>query len=99
MAERRRIYDGEFKENAVRLLDHSGKTGREIEDDLGIGRGLIYRWRQNLRQESEDGILAFPGNGNPRDEELARLRKELAEVSEERDILRKAVAIFSKTKR
>ena len=54
---------------------------------------------RQIRQESKNGILAFPGNGNPRDEELARLRKELAEVSEERDILRKAVAIFSKTKR
>ncbi len=99
MRETRRIYDREFKENAVGLLEHSGKSGREIEDDLGIGRGLIYRWRQNLRRESEEGIRGFPGNGNPRDEELARLRKELGEVSEERDILRKAVAIFSKTKR
>lgn len=99
MGEGRRIYSREFKEDAVRLLESGTKTGHQIEEDLGIGHGLIYRWRREMRLEHEKGIRAFPGNGNPRDEELVRLRKELAEVSEERDILRKAVAIFSKTKR
>ena len=99
MAETRRVYSREFKEDAVRLLESETKTGREISDDLGIGQGAIYRWRRQLQEQHEAGIRAFPGNGNPRDEELARLRKELAEVSEERDILRKAVAIFSKNKR
>jgi transposase len=99
MAEGRRNYSREFKEDAVRLLETGTKTGPEIEEDLGIGRGVVYRWRREMRREAEDGIRAFPGNGNPRDEELARLRKELTEVTEERDILRKAVAIFSRTKR
>jgi len=44
----------------------------------------------------EENLRVFPGQGNPRDEELARLRKELADVTLERDILKKAVAIFSK---
>ena len=92
MAETRRKYTREFKIEAVRLLENSDKSGR----DLGIGRGMIYRWRREL---SEENIRAFPGHGNPRDEELYRLRKELAEVKEEREILRKAVAIFSKPKR
>jgi len=99
MGESRRKYSRQFKEDAVRLLEAGTRTGYEIEEDLGIGRGLIYRWRREMRHEAEQGIRAFPGNGNPRDEELARLRKELAEITEERDILRKAVAIFSKTKR
>lgn len=99
MAETRRDYSREFKEDAVRLLESGTKTGREIEEDLGIGRGLIYRWRKQLREEHEAGIRAFPGHGNPRDEELVRLRKENAEIREERDILRKAVAIFSRVKR
>ena len=99
MAETRRVYSRQFKEDAVRLLDSGTKTGREIAEDLGIGQGAIYRWRRQLQEEHEAGIRAFPGKGNPRDEELVRLRKELAEVSEERDILRKAVAIFSKVKR
>ena len=97
MADKRRIYTREFKIEAVRLLESSSKSGREIEDDLGIGRGQIYRWRKQF--EAEDGnIRAFPGTGNPRDEELARLKRELAIVREERDILRKAVAIFSRPK-
>ena len=99
MGESRRKYSREFKEDAVRLLENGTKTGYQIEEDLGIGRGLIYRWRREMRQQAEQGVRAFPGNGNPRDQELARLRKELAEMTEERDILRKAVAIFSKTKR
>ena len=95
----RRNYSREFKEDAVRLLESSGKTGREIEEDFGVGRGLIYRWRRELQEEQEAGIGAFPGKGNPRDEELAQLRKEGPELREERDVLRKAVAIFSKVKR
>ena len=99
MGEGRRTYSREFKEDAVRLLESGTKTGHQIEEELGIGHGLIYRWRREMRQEHEQGIRAFPGNGNPRDEELARLRKENAEIREERDILRKVLAIFSKTKR
>lgn len=96
MAETRRKYDKEFKMEAVRLLEQGIKSGPEIERDLGVGRGQIYRWRAQLHA---DGTRAFPGNGNPRDEELARLRRELKIVTEERDILRKAVAIFSKPKK
>ena len=99
MAEKRKDYTREFKIEAVRLLNTSGKSGHEIEADLGIGSGSIYRWRKQLEAESTEGIRAFPGNGRPRDEELFRLRKELADVKEEREILRKAVAIFSRTKR
>ena len=99
MEEKRSKYTREFKVEAVRLLNSSGKTGHEIEVDLGIGNGSIYRWRKQLEAEGSEGIRAFPGNGRPRDEELFRLRKELADVKEERDILRKAVAIFSKVKR
>ena len=92
----RRKYTKEFKEEAVQLLNTSGKNGHELEKELGIGGGMIYRWRKELGQE---GKRAFPGNGIPRDEELAQLRKENAVLREERDILRKAVAIFSKSQR
>jgi transposase len=96
MSETRRKYTKEFKIEAVRLFETSSKSGREIERDLGIGRGVLYRWKREMQDEN---LRAFPGHGNPRDEELYRLRKELAEVTEERDILRKAVAIFSKPKK
>ena len=87
----------QFKEDAVRLLNSSGKSGPDIEKELGIGQGQLYRWKRELGQES-DGVKAFPGKGNPRDAEIARLKKELAIVTEEREILRKAVVIFSKPK-
>ena len=94
----KRKYTREFKERAIAMLESSGKSGREIEQDLGIGSGMIYRWRAQSRSEG-NGIRAFPGKGNPRDEELAKLRRELTVVKEEREILRKALAIFSKAKR
>ena len=97
MSESRRQYTREFKIEAVRMLNN-GKSGRDIEGELGIGKGVVYRWRRQLEEEG-DGIRAFPGIGNARDEELACLRKELREVKEERDILRKAAAIFSRVKR
>jgi transposase-like protein len=60
MGERKK-YTREFKEEAVRLLETSGKNGHEIERDLGIGTGQIYRWRAQLAQEaSGSGIRAFP---------------------------------------
>ena len=92
MGERRK-YTKEFKIEAVRLLNSSDKGSHEIEKDLGIGTGVIYRWRRELEKEGTEGIKAFPGNGNRRDEELARLHKEVSVLREERDILRKAVAI------
>ena len=67
-----------------------------FQHDLGIGSGQIYRSR---KQFSADGASAFPGNGKSRDEELAALRKENKELREERDILRKATAIFSRPPR
>jgi len=96
MKQRRRKFTKEFKVEAVRLLEERDKTGKSIAEELGITSGLLYRWRKELRQEK---LRAFPGNGNARDEELFRLKKELAIVKEERDILRKAVAIFSGARR
>jgi len=92
----RKRYSKEFKLEAVRMLEAGDRTGQQIEVELGIGSGQVYKWRKEL---GASGQRAFPGNGTPRDEELVRLRKELARVSEERDILRKAVAIFSKPPR
>jgi transposase len=97
MAETRKRYTREFKVRAVKMLE-DGKSGHEIEKDLGIGGGLVYRWRQQLGQEG-NGVRAFPGNGKVRDEEMDRLQRENRSLREERDILRKAVAIFSKPAR
>ena len=96
MSEKRKGYTRDFKIQAVELLNTSGKPGHQIETELGIGHGVIYRWRKQL---AEEGQLAFPGNGNERDKELAILRRECAELREEREILRKAIAIFSDRRR
>ncbi len=92
----RRKFTKEFKLEAVRLLDQRRKPALELEKELGLAPGQVYRWRKELHI---DGKHAFPGNGNPRDEELARLRAEVSELREQRDILRKAVAIFSKVQK
>ena len=89
----RRIFDRQFKIDAVNLLKTSGKTATAIASDLGIPRDALSRWKREIEEQN---LIAFPGKGNPRDEELTRLHKELAEITMERDILKKAVAIFSK---
>jgi len=94
MSERRRSYSAEFKMEALRLLETSGKTATQIERELGIGDGCLSHWRKQLESNSSQ---AFPGHGRvPADqEEVVRLRRELEIVRQERDILKKAVAIFS----
>lgn len=96
---KRRKYTKEFKIEAIQLADTTEKSTAEIEYDLGIPSGMIGKWRRQLAFADQQGLSVFPGNGIPRDEELSRLRKEYAEMREERDILRKALAIFSKTNR
>ena len=87
-------YDKEFKIEAVRLASEPGNTQAGIERDLGIGQGIISRWKRQLLRDGED---AFPGKGRikPQDEQLRRLKRENERLRRERDILKKAVAIFS----
>ena len=87
-------FDKEFKIEAVRLASEPGNTQSEIERDLGISQGIISRWKHELRK---DGDQAFPGKGRlkPDDDELRRLKRENERLRQERDILKKAVAIFS----
>jgi transposase len=89
----RRKYDRQFKTDAVELWENSGKSMAEVARELGIAPNRLYRWKDQLRT---DPAKAFPGNGVARDEEMERLRKEHAEMKMERDILKKALAIFSK---
>ena len=94
MGKPRGKYTKKFKEDAVEMLETTDKSGHQIEADLGIGSGQVYRWRKEL---SNHGPHAFPGNGRSRDQEMAELRKENAILRQERDILRKTIAIFSRT--
>ena len=97
MAGKRRKHSEEFKRDAVSLTFKSGKGITEIAEDLGLNRSVLARW---CREHEELGNNAFPGNGlrklSPLEEENLRLKKELADTREERDILKKAVHIFSR---
>ena len=88
----RRTYDEQFKRDAVLLVETTGKSISEVASNLGIKYNVLSRW---MRENKDPTQKAFTGKGNVRDEEMARLRKEIAEVKMERDILKKAVAIFS----
>jgi len=89
-------YTKEFKQEAVRLLNLGEKPASELDLELGIKRSLLYRWRDQMATKGE---AAFSGSGRPKDDQLSevpRLKKELKEVKEERDILKKAAAYFAK---
>lgn len=96
MGEQRSKYSREFKEQALELMSSSDKSVGKLAEELGVTASQLYRWRRDKEQE---GDQAFRGNGNSREDELLAARKEIARLREERDILRKAVAIFSSPKR
>ncbi len=97
-AHQRRKYDSEFKRNAVLLTEEPDRTVREVAESLGISADLLYQWRKRYRQQ---GDLAFPGNGKvaltPEQQRIQELEKRLKDAEMERDILKKAMAIFSRT--
>ena len=91
----RRRYTREFKQEAIRLYETSGKSVHQVEVDLGITPGLLTKWRT---QERSNGQQAFVGTGHQMEveAELRRLRRELEIVRQERDILKKAIQVFSR---
>jgi len=93
----RRIFTREFKIETVEFLLHGDKTAVEVSRDLGIRTELLYRWK---REYINDKNHSFPGTGHlqdPEEERIRKLERELRSVTEERDILKKVVAIFSTT--
>ena len=92
---KRRKFSKEFKIDTVNLIKLGEKSVPSLEKELGIQRSTLYSW---IRKYDEDHQDAFPGEGKlkPADEELRKIRKQLLDVTEERDILKKAIAIFSK---
>ena len=95
MTNRRRTYTKEFKMEAIQLVESQGGNASAVARNLGIKPHLLSRW---IREYKADMGHAFPGLGNLKEpeEELRQLRKELADTKMERDILKKALAIFSK---
>lgn len=92
----RREFSKEFKEQAILLTETSGKKVSEIAYDLGIRENMLWRWK---KEYSEAGSRSFPGQGTRQqgtdlEEEIRKLKQELRTVQMERDILKKAAAIF-----
>ncbi len=84
----RRRYSREFKIEAVRMVTQLGHPVSEVARDLGVGRGMLTKWRKQLQ---EQGVTAFPGAGKMPDQDLdgQQLRRDLRRVRQERDILKK----------
>ena len=94
MARKRRLYTPEFKAEAVKLVTQQGYSVAEAARSLGLGETLLRSWKQALEAQ---GDQAFPGQGKlpPFEEELRRLRAENQRLRAERDILKKATALFA----
>lgn len=90
-----RTYSKEFKLEALGLLESSGKSASQLERELGITTGLLPKWKQRYKVDKTQHSLE-PSDLAAAQAELRRVRRELAIVSQERDILKKAIAIFSK---
>lgn len=91
--QKRRKYSTEFKQGAVEQARQPGVSCAQVARELGIASNLLSRWK---READTEGQPAFGGTGNPRDEEVARLKRELARVKKERDFLREAATFFAK---
>jgi len=88
---KKKRFDRDFKISAVKMVTQEGHTAAEVARSLGIHPNQLYSWK---RKYSNDGEKAFPGKGHLT--EISALRRQLREVEMERDILKKAVGIFSK---
>ena len=96
MPKDQKVFTKEFKLEAVQLVQTSGKSQAHIARDLGIADSTLHHW---CKEFAKAGSQAFPGSGNPpaSEEELRRLRREVEILRQERDILKKALAIFSRS--
>ncbi len=87
MTTKKRTYPAEFKQEAVRLWETTGKSAMAIKKELGITHGLLNKWKRKLKDEGE---IAFPGRGRltPEQEKIRQLERKLAVAEQERDILK-----------
>ena len=91
---RRKRFSAEFKRQALRRAKESGMTDALLCEELGVSTRQLRRWKDAVNEHGEE--TAFPGHGKARDNEVAKLRRELKKVTEERDFLKEAARYFAK---
>jgi transposase len=91
---RRKRYSSEFKRQALKRADEPGVTDALVCEELGISTRQLRRWRDAVLEHGVEA--AFPGHGKGRDDELLKLKRELAKVTQERDFLREAARYFAR---
>jgi len=95
MSKKQSTYTEEFRREAVRLLESSGKSVPELARELGINEKSLYRWR--TKYDTSSARRQTDTQPDERDAELARLRHENEVLRQERDILKKAISIVSRS--
>jgi len=88
----RRKYDGEFKKEVLKMIE-SGRSVPDVAQSLGIGTNLIYYWKKRTKNQNLPAGDAAVGSF---DEEKAAMQKRIRDLEMERDILKKALGIFSR---
>jgi transposase len=97
MSEKRRSYDKEFKLSAVKMIIEGGMSLIQVSRDLGVNENSLHKWKKDYLSDQQN---AFPGKGHlkPEQEELRKKDREIARLTMERDILKKALGYFAKVK-
>lgn len=95
---RRKQYTEEFRHEVLQMAENTEKPIRELEKDLGLSQGLIRQWQQRYRTGEATSPLQ-PSSEREAEAEIRRLKRELEIVTQERDILKKAIQVFSREQR
>jgi len=97
MSKDRRKYSKEFKLEAIQLQKKGERTVSEVERELGITQGLLWKWKADLEKQPKKEE-AFPGNGKLTDTDarIRQLEREIALLKEDKEILKKVLTMFSK---
>ena len=92
---KRKTYSREYKIVAIQMVDQKDMTMREVSEALGINDVMLWSWRKEYK---EGKLQSFSGNGrmSDKDAEIARLRQENRRLPAEREILKKATALFAR---
>lgn len=94
--QKKKVYSAEFKVEAVKMVLEQGEQLTSVADNLGIGSSMLCKWIKKYQKANAILTEAFPSKGHlsPSDEKVRQLEADLKRVTQERDILKKAMAYF-----